>query len=128
MYGPVVLAGELGTKGMPNDVCASQSAHSGALDPPVPVLLVEADQDPSSWLKRVPGETLRFQTVGVGKPNDVTLIPVADLHHQRYTVYWETMAIRQHTGIVVASHGYTAAGGPGIPGPIDTVGSEAYFK
>jgi|GEM_PF-1633365 len=92
MYGPVVLAGELGTKGMPNDVCPSQSAHSGAMDPPVPVLLVDADQAPSSWVKRVPGETLRFQTDGAGKPNDVTLIPLADLHHQRYTVYWETMA------------------------------------
>ena len=43
-------------------------------------------------LPRSRGETLRFKTVGVGKPNDVTLIPLADLHHQRYTVYWETMA------------------------------------
>jgi hypothetical protein len=92
MYGPVVLAGEFGTQGMPNDVSPSQSAHSGAMDPPVPVLLVDADKDPSSWVKRVPGETLRFKTVGAGKPNDVTLIPLADLHHQRYTVYWETMA------------------------------------
>jgi DUF1680 family protein len=92
MYGPVVLAGELGTRGMPNDVSSSQAAHSGAMDPPVPVLLVDANKDPSSWLKRIPGETLRFKTIGVGKPNDVTLIPLADLHHQRYTVYWETMA------------------------------------
>ncbi len=92
MYGPVVLAGELGTKGMPNDVSPSQAAHSGAMDPPVPVLLVDVDKDPSSWVKRVPGEPLRFKTVGAGKPNDVTLIPLADLHHQRYTVYWETMA------------------------------------
>jgi DUF1680 family protein len=92
MYGPVVLAGELGTQGMPEDVCASQAAHSGSMDPPVPVLLVDANKDPSSWVKRVPGKQLRFKTVGAGKPNDVTLIPLADLHHQRYTVYWETMA------------------------------------
>lgn len=92
MYGPVVLAGELGTQGMPSDVSPSQAAHSGAMDPPVPVLLVDADNDPSSWVKRIPGDTLRFKTVGTGKPNDVTLIPLADLHHQRYTVYWETMA------------------------------------
>jgi len=92
MYGPIVLAGELGTKGMPGDVSPSQAAHSGAMDPPVPVLLVDADQNPASWLERVPGEQLRFETVGAGKPNDVTLIPLADLHHQRYTVYWETMA------------------------------------
>ena len=89
MYGPVVLAGELGSKGMPNDVSSNQKAHSGAMDPPVPVFLVDANKDPSSWLKRVPGETLRFKTVGAGQPNDVTLIPLADLHHQRYTVYWQ---------------------------------------
>lgn len=91
MYGPIVLAGELGTKGMPSDVSSSQAAHSGEMAPPVPVLLIDADNDLSLWLKRVPGDTLRFKTVGVGKPNDVTLIPLADLHHQRYTVYWETM-------------------------------------
>jgi DUF1680 family protein len=92
MYGPVVLAGELGAQGMPEDVCASQAAHSGSMDPPVPVLLVDANKDPASWVKRVPGKQLRFKTVGAGKPNDVTLIPLADLHHQRYAVYWETMA------------------------------------
>ena len=91
MYGPVVLAGELGDEGMPEDVCSSQAAHSGSMDPPVPVLLVNPSKDPASWVKRVPGRSLRFKTVGVGKPNDVTLIPVADLHHQRYTVYWETL-------------------------------------
>ena len=87
-----VLAGELGTKGMPNDVSSNQAAHSGDQDPPVPVLLVDSSKPLSSWLERVPGETLRFKTVGVGKPNDVTLIPLSDLHHQRYTVYWEMMA------------------------------------
>ena len=92
MYGPVVLAGELGTKGMPHDFSSNHKAHSGDQDPPVPVLLVDPSKDPSSWLERVPGETLRFKTVGVGKPNDVTLIPISDLHHQRYTVYWQTMA------------------------------------
>jgi len=92
MYGPLVLAGELGTQGMPNDVSSSQAAHSGAMDPPVPVLLVDATKDPASWVKRVPGKQLRFKTVGVGRPKDVTLIPLGELHHQRYAVYWETMA------------------------------------
>jgi len=92
MYGPLVLAGELGAKGMPEDVCSSQAAHSGSIDPPVPVLLVDASRDPSSWIKRVPGDTLRFKTVGAGKPKDVTLIPIGELHHQRYTAYWKTMA------------------------------------
>jgi len=91
MYGPLVLAGELGREGMPDNVCCeNHKAEAGNKAPPVPVL-VGIGQDPAAWLKRDPGEPLRFRTVGVGKPEDVSLIPLADLHHQRYTVYWKTM-------------------------------------
>jgi len=91
MYGPLVLAGELGREGMPDNDCNSNNtAHSGDKAPPVPEL-VGASQNPSAWLKRDPGTPLRFRTVGVGKPMDVSLIPLANLHHQRYTVYWKTM-------------------------------------
>ncbi|MCX6867965.1 MAG: hypothetical protein NTV46_17465, partial [Verrucomicrobia bacterium] len=65
-------------------------AHANNKAPVVPSL-VGASQDPSAWLKRDPGEALRFQTVGVGKPKEVSLIPLANLHHQRYTVYWKMM-------------------------------------
>jgi DUF1680 family protein len=90
MYGPLTLAGELGTDGMPNTcVHGSQSAHSGDMDPPVPRLLI-GDKDVSACVKRVAGDVLRFKTVGIGSPNDVTLIPLHAMHHQRYTVYWDT--------------------------------------
>ena len=92
MYGPLVLAGELGSKDMPKDISSNQKAHSRDESPEVPVLQIDVDKDPGSWLEQVPGDTLRFKTVGVGKPNDVTMIPLSDLHHQRYTVYWETKA------------------------------------
>jgi len=90
MYGPLTLAGELGTDGMPNTcVHASQSAHSGDMDPPVPRLLI-GDKELTSCVKRVEGDALRFKTVGIGSPNDVTLIPLHAMHQQRYTVYWDT--------------------------------------
>lgn len=92
MYGPLTLAGELGTEGMPkDDVHGSQSAHAGKLAPPVPRLLL-GDKQLDSCVKRVPGDTLRFKTIGIGRPKDVTLVPLHALHHQRYAVYWDTKA------------------------------------
>jgi hypothetical protein len=90
MYGPLTLAGELGTDGVPSTfVQGSQAAHSGEMDPPVPVLLI-GDKDLATCIKRVEGDVLRFKTVGIGDPRDVTLIPLHAMHHQRYTVYWDT--------------------------------------
>ena len=40
----------------------------------------------------VAGQPLTFKTTGVGRPNDVTLIPFYQLQHQRYSVYWNLMA------------------------------------
>src|ERR1700677_3829324 len=36
----------------------------------------------------VPGQPLNFQTVGLGEPRDINLIPFYQLQHQRYSVYW----------------------------------------
>jgi len=95
MYGPLVLAGELGREGMPDDdCCAGNTSHAGNMAPPVPALVVDSEDLPT-WIKRVEGERLKFRTSGVGKPKDVSLIPLANLHHQRYTVYWKTMSTDQ---------------------------------
>ncbi len=64
--------------------------------PPVPVLVVDS-KDPSSWVSRVDGETLKLKTVNAGQPKDVTLIPLSDLHHQRYTVYWEMKSSKDYS-------------------------------
>ena len=95
MYGPLVLAGELGREGMPaSQLSANNTAYSGDMAPPVPVLVVDSDH-PNDWIKPVEGAPLTFRTSGVGKPKDVSLIPLAKLHHQRYTVYWKTMTGEQ---------------------------------
>ena len=78
MYGPVVLAGDLGEISDPK-----------AYDPMyVPVLLTEK-RPPSDWLEPVEGEANTFMMSNVGQPRDVRLIPFYDTHDRRYTVYWD---------------------------------------
>jgi len=91
MFGPLVLAGELGREGMPKTLlCAGNRQYSGDPVPPVPVLVTDST-DPASWVKRTGDKDLRFRTRNVGKPRDVSLIPLHELHHQRYAVYWRLL-------------------------------------
>jgi hypothetical protein len=84
----VLLAGELGEK-EPDPV-------SG-----IPVL-VAASGDPNRWMRRLPGDSLVFRTVGAGQPGDIdiTLIPFNRTESEYYSVYWDlftpqTWAVQQ---------------------------------
>jgi DUF1680 family protein len=89
MYGPIVLAGEFGTEGVPNPAEArDQNDFNKVPDPQISVLCTD-NENAGAWLKPVPGHPLTFQTVGVGKPNDATMIPLYAVRHERYTVYWK---------------------------------------
>lgn len=87
-YGPVLLAGALGTNGMPaSDMTTSQMAFHNLPVPPVPVL---ASLSPSA-LTAVSGKPLHFTARGGGRTNatsTVTFTPFYELHHQRYSIYW----------------------------------------
>jgi DUF1680 family protein len=88
LYGPIVLAGELGTNGMPNPNNSSQTAYSGLPAPAVPVFVTSSEK----WLgqiRPVYRRPLAFRTHGLGEPRDVTLIPFYQMHRQRYSVYWQ---------------------------------------
>ncbi len=80
MYGPLVLAGGMGKGEEP----AAQ----------VPALVTE-NRDCAAWLKPVPEQALAFVTAGVGRPNDVPLIPFYQMHHQRHIVYWDLFSEAQ---------------------------------
>jgi hypothetical protein len=81
LYGPTVLAGELG----PEDAAASVNLE--------PALMTE-DRSPAEWLK--PAEApLTFRTVSAGRPGDVTLYPFYRMHHKRYAVYWDLLNEQQ---------------------------------
>ena len=74
LYGPIVLAGKLGSE--------KESK------PTIPVFI----EDNQSFLQRVQpvaGQPLTFQSVGVGRPDDVTLIPFYQAHDERYSVYFD---------------------------------------
>ena len=89
MYGPLVLAGELGTEGL--DPKTQYSENQGVLRnisvPPAPMFLADIDS-PEVWIKPVGGRTLTFRTVGAGLPENVTLVPYYRLFGQRYGIYW----------------------------------------
>ncbi|HET6254019.1 MAG TPA: beta-L-arabinofuranosidase domain-containing protein [Puia sp.] len=75
LYGPVLLAGELGDK-EPDPV-------SG-----IPVL-VTATADPNRWVRRLPGDSLVFRTVGTGQPGDIVMVPFNRTENEYYSVYWD---------------------------------------
>jgi DUF1680 family protein len=89
MYGPLVLAGELGTGGMdPKTVYSeNQGVLRGRKVAPVPSFLADAD-NLDAWIKPVAEKPLTFRTVDAGRPNGVTLVPYHKLFGQRYAIYW----------------------------------------
>ncbi len=93
-YGPILLAGTLGSNGMPaSDIAAGQGDLTGVPIPAgtVPLLVADGLTLLSNTVP-VPGQPLTFQTRGLGQPRDVTLIPFYQLQHQRYSVYWKLLS------------------------------------
>jgi uncharacterized protein len=91
LYGPIVLAGELGTNAMPRPFASTQTQFDRQPDPAAPMLVTTAT-DLLEHIKQVSGQPLTFRTDGIGRPQDVTLIPFYELHRQRYTVYWQLIS------------------------------------
>jgi DUF1680 family protein len=89
-YGPVVLAGELGTSGIapPMPYAIKQSDFFKVKQPEMPVLLA-GTRPVEEWVEPVPGKPLTFRTRGVGQPQDITLIALYRLAPQRYSLYWD---------------------------------------
>jgi DUF1680 family protein len=90
LYGPIVLAGNLGTNGMPNPYAKDQLDLVKIPDPKGPVFV----GDINTFLKKIKptDQPLVFQTKHLGQPNDVTLIPFYLANHERYSVYWSVVS------------------------------------
>jgi len=81
LYGPIVLAGDL-----------------GQIDQAEPLLIpafVTHGRNPSDWIEVASKKPLTLRTKGVGRPQDVTLVPFYAMHHRRYTVYWDFLTEEQ---------------------------------
>ena len=91
LYGPIVLAGELGTNNMPNVIVGDQNRLNRTQDPVAPVLVTTA-ANLLKHVKPVSGKELMFRTSGIGQPEDITLIPFYQVHRERYSVYWKVIS------------------------------------
>jgi DUF1680 family protein len=91
MYGPLVLAGELGAQNLdPNRIYSDDKFLHGGFSP-VAVPELAGDRNAlDKWIQavRANDKPLSFRTVGAGRPEDVTLSPFYRLFNQRYCVYW----------------------------------------
>ncbi len=94
LYGPVVLAGELGTNAMPNPFAHGQTDFSRLPAPDAPVF-VGVTSRLLKHIKPVAGQPLTFRTHGLGQPRDVTLMPFYQLHRERYSVYWNVLSAEE---------------------------------
>ena len=106
LYGPIVLAGDMGRQGLDkiSDYSDSQTAYSNFPAPEVPVLVSNANWEKSAgWtrnLQRVAGPDLAFEARGLavaadGQSQNVRLIPFSRAHHIRYNTYWNTYSPRE---------------------------------
>ncbi len=96
MYGPLVLAGELGTENLdPKRIYSDDKILHGGF-PAIAVPELAGDRNAlDKWIqpvgannKTVNDRPLTFRTVSAGRPEDVTLSPFYRLFDQRYCVYW----------------------------------------
>jgi hypothetical protein len=90
LYGPIVLAGKLGTDGMPLPYAHDQLDQARFPNPEPPTFVTDA-KDWIGHIERVSTTPLLFRTHGLAQPHDVTLAPLYQLNEERYTVYWHVL-------------------------------------
>jgi DUF1680 family protein len=88
-YGPILLAGEMGTNDLPGHLqeVPNQQDLVWVPAPAAPVLVGELKTIAQS-LKPVSGKPLTFTTGKAGRPEAVTLTPYYRVHHERYNIHW----------------------------------------
>ena len=90
LYGPIVLAGDLGEEGMEDVKRYGPSAPQVERLKPIQVPALVCDvKDVLSSVKPISGAPLNFRTSGIGQPGDVLLLPFYKVVQPRYTVYWK---------------------------------------
>lgn len=93
MWGPLVLAGDLGAAPRRGDDGDGDGTRAAA---PAPVALV-TDRPVSEWLKPVAGRPGVFTTTGIARtiasktPVDVEFSPFFSMHRRTYGAYWDVI-------------------------------------
>jgi uncharacterized protein len=86
LYGPLVLAGKLGSEDLTKEMIVGPLGPSIRKHPMDVPALRASGTDVNAWIQPVAGEALTFRTRGQAK--DVTLVPFYRLFGERYSVYW----------------------------------------
>jgi hypothetical protein len=92
MYGPMVLAGRLGTDGLAPEVLRAEPTKPRTVPeykdkPRSAIELRTQGSPPDAWIQRTSDRTLQFRTSG--QAQDVTLVPFHTIFDERYAVYWK---------------------------------------
>jgi hypothetical protein len=82
MWGPLVLAGDLGPE-------VRQDDEENMPAPSAPALVAAADTPVQRWLKPESGKPGWFKTSGVGLSKDIEFAPMYQLPRRKYAVYWD---------------------------------------
>jgi hypothetical protein len=91
MYGPLVMAGRLGTAGLTAATLRAEPTKPRTvpeykLDPvPAPAFIAPTG-DPAQWI-RPTGPSLTFKTVGQAR--DIEFVPFYRIFDERYAIYWK---------------------------------------
>ncbi|MGH9761955.1 MAG: beta-L-arabinofuranosidase domain-containing protein, partial [Blastocatellia bacterium] len=87
LYGPIVLAGDLGEEGMEDVKRYGPSAPQVERLKPIQIPAFVCDvKDVLTNVKPISGAPLNFRTSGIGQPGDVLLLPFYKVVQPRYTV------------------------------------------
>jgi DUF1680 family protein len=97
LYGPVVLAGDLGRvpESLTVPYAADQADNFRQPVADVPVLVSES-KSLADTVRRVSRNELVFRTDAVGQPRDVTLRPFNEIFYDYYNVYWDALTPAQY--------------------------------
>ena len=92
MYGPVVLAGRLGTQGLTPEILRAEPTKPRTVpeykgDPVTPPDLVTGEKPVESWVARSGTKPLDFVIAGQEKP--IAMSPLYRIMDERYAVYWK---------------------------------------
>ena len=94
--GPILLAADLGTSGMPaSDQAANQLDYANVTRVSAPLMISPDVTNSSSWVQAGSDPltlTASTTTPGVADRAATTLKPFYDIHHTRYAVYWQLLA------------------------------------
>ena len=105
LFGPVVLAADLGPAPKSPTLPYARDQHDNLKEKPVGVpTRVRGEAPVTSYVVRSKGPPLEFHTVGLGRPQEVSLVPFWEISYDRYNVYWDVVTESQWMAHTVAAH------------------------